>query len=177
MHVHHCATVLLTPRWPFSSCVRRLQWIAHLEFTHNSETAPMSWENMAPVLPRTDRLRAMVRGGVPHSLRPQIWLRMSGALRKKLQADMSYAELVKVSSCDSLMCNRQIEKDLLRTLPSNVCFSSLGSPGVPRLRRALRALAWLYPDIGCVTSCGVWVANAGPLSDRTFRASRCSRCV
>ncbi|KAF0302191.1 Small G protein signaling modulator 3 [Amphibalanus amphitrite] len=136
-----------------------LQWIAHLEFTHNSETAPMSWENMAPVLPRTDKLRAMVRGGVPHSLRPQIWLRMSGALRKKLQADMSYAEIVKVSSCDSLMCNRQIEKDLLRTLPSNVCFSSLSSPGVPRLRHVLRALAWLYPDIGYCQGMGMIVAN------------------
>ena len=115
----------------------------------------MSWENLAPVLPRTDKLRAMVRSGVPHSLRPQIWLRMSGALRKKLQADMSYAEMVKVSACDTLMCNRQIEKDLLRTLPSNVCFSSGSSPGVPRLRRVLRALAWLYPDIGWVLTARV----------------------
>ena len=72
----------------------------------------------------------------------------AGALRKKLQSDMSFAEIVKVSSCETLMCNRQIEKDLLRTMPSNVCFSSLSSPGVPRLRRVLRALAWLYPDIG-----------------------------
>ncbi|XP_037091699.1 small G protein signaling modulator 3 homolog [Pollicipes pollicipes] len=145
---------------PFAESPKhRLQWIAHLEFSHSSETAPLSWEHMPPVLPRTDKLRAMVRRGVPHSLRPQIWLRMSGALQKKLQSDMTYAEMVKVSACEALMCNRQIEKDLLRTMPSNVCFSHLNSPGVPRLRRVLRALAWLYPDIGYCQGMGVIVAS------------------
>ena len=46
------------------------------------------------------------------------------------------------------MTSRQIEKDLLRTLPSHICFSNEKSIGVPRLRRILRGLAWLYPDIG-----------------------------
>ena len=42
----------------------------------------------------------------------------------------------------------QIEKDLLRTLPTNACFATAKSNGVPRLRRLLRGIAWLYPDIG-----------------------------
>ena len=42
----------------------------------------------------------------------------------------------------------QIEKDLLRTLTNNVCFATIKSTGIPRLRRILRGLAWLYPDIG-----------------------------
>ena len=46
------------------------------------------------------------------------------------------------------MTARQIEKDLLRTLPTNVCFTNINSTGIPRLRRILRGLAWLYPDIG-----------------------------
>ena len=44
--------------------------------------------------------------------------------------------------------SRQIEKDLLRTLPNNVCFNSAKATGIPRLRRILRGVAWLYPDIG-----------------------------
>ena len=51
------------------------------------------------------------------------------------------------------MTSRQIEKDLLRTLPTNVCYANVNSTGVPRLRRILRGLAWLYPDIGY---CQVW---------------------
>lgn len=43
---------------------------------------------------------------------------------------------------------KQIEKDLLRTIPNNVCFESLQSVGIPKLRRILRALAYLYPEIG-----------------------------
>lgn len=49
----------------------------------------------------------------------------------------------------------QIEKDLLRTMPSNACFASVGSVGVPRLRRVLRALAWLYPEIGYCQGTGM----------------------
>ena len=51
------------------------------------------------------------------------------------------------------MTSRQIEKDLLRTLPTNVCYSNLNSTGIPRLRRILRGLAWLYPDIGYCQVC------------------------
>lgn len=49
----------------------------------------------------------------------------------------------------------QIEKDLLRTMPTNACFNSLTSVGVPRLRRVLRGLAWLYPDIGYCQGTGM----------------------
>ena len=51
------------------------------------------------------------------------------------------------------MTSRQIEKDLLRTLPTNVCYSNVNSTGIPRLRRILRGLAWLYPDIGYCQVC------------------------
>lgn len=53
------------------------------------------------------------------------------------------------------MAAGQIEKDLLRTMPSNACFASMGSIGVPRLRRVLRALAWLYPEIGYCQGTGM----------------------
>ena len=50
---------------------------------------------------------------------------------------------------------RQIEKDLLRTMPSNACFAHVSGVGVPRLRRVLRALAWLYPEIGYCQGTGM----------------------
>lgn len=99
-------------------------------------------------IPRTDKLHEMVQQGIPHSLRPQIWLRMSGALRKKITSETTYKDIVKASSSDALMTSKQIEKDLLRTMPANACFNNLYSTGIPRLRRVLRGLAWLYPDIG-----------------------------
>lgn len=45
-----------------------------------------------PRLQRTEKLSNMVRAGVPHSLRPQMWMRLSGALEKKRNSDVSYKE-------------------------------------------------------------------------------------
>jgi small G protein signaling modulator 3 len=137
----------------------RLMWIAHLEFSHNKEATELTWDNIDAVLPRTEKLRNMVRAGIPHSLRPQLWLRLSGALQKKLKSETSYHDIVKASSNDSLMTSKQIEKDLLRIMPSNACFSNLTSTGIPRLRRILRGLAWLFPDIGYCQGTGVIVAS------------------
>ena len=63
-------------------------------------------------------------------------------------AGMNNFQIVRASSNDHLMTSRQIEKDLLRTIPGHICFNSKRATGVPRMRRILRGLAWLYPDIG-----------------------------
>lgn len=138
---------------------QRLQWIAHLEFSHNKEASELTWDNVAVTLPRTEKLRSMARAGIPHSLRPQMWMRLSGALQKKMRSETVYHDIVKASSNDSLMTSKQIEKDLLRIMPTNACFSSPKSTGVPRLRRILRGIAWLYPDIGYCQGTGVIVAS------------------
>lgn len=57
------------------------------------------------------------------------------------------------------MTSKQIEKDLVRTLPTNACFSHLTSTGIPRLRRVLRGLAWLYPEIGYCQGTGMIAAS------------------
>ncbi|XP_021918012.1 small G protein signaling modulator 3 homolog isoform X2 [Zootermopsis nevadensis] len=137
----------------------RLQWVAHLEFSHNKEVCDLTWDKVEVRLPRTEKLRSMVRAGIPHSLRPQMWMRLSGALQKKLSSEMSYKDIVKASSNDVLMTSKQIEKDLLRTMPGNVCFSHLDSTGIPRLRRLLRGLAWLYPDIGYCQGTGMMASS------------------
>ncbi|XP_034500437.1 small G protein signaling modulator 3 isoform X3 [Ailuropoda melanoleuca] len=91
-------------------------------------------------------------------MRPQLWMRLSGALQKKRNSELSYREMVKNSSNDETIAAKQIEKDLLRTMPSNACFANVSSIGVPRLRRVLRALAWLYPEIGYCQGTGMVAA-------------------
>uniref|UniRef100_A0A3P9KYX2 RUN and TBC1 domain-containing protein 3 n=1 Tax=Oryzias latipes TaxID=8090 RepID=A0A3P9KYX2_ORYLA len=137
---------------------QRLRWQAHLEFTHNHTVGDLTWDLIDPVLPRSERLRSLVLGGIPHSMRPQLWMRLSGALQKKRTSEIAYKEIVKNSSNDDSSTSKQIEKDLLRTMPTNACFNTLNSVGVPRLRRLLRSLAWLYPDIGYCQGTGMVIS-------------------
>ncbi|XP_064478602.1 small G protein signaling modulator 3 homolog [Ornithodoros turicata] len=138
----------------------RLQWIAYLEFTHNNEVGDLTWDRVKTSLPHNEKLSNMLRlAGIPHSLRPQLWMRLSGAATKKMTADIGYRDIVRASSNNHLLSSKQIEKDLLRTLPSNACFSHASSTGVSRLRRVLRGLAWLFPDIGYCQGTGVIAAN------------------
>ncbi|XP_074127885.1 small G protein signaling modulator 3 isoform X1 [Sminthopsis crassicaudata] len=138
---------------------QRLRWQAHLEFTHNHDVGDLTWDKIEVSLPRSDKLYSLVLGGIPHSMRPQLWMRLSGALQKKRGSDTAYRDIVKNSCNDeTLAAKQQIEKDLLRTMPSNACFSAMNSVGVPRLRRILRGLAWLYPDIGYCQGTGMVAA-------------------
>ncbi|XP_067876000.1 small G protein signaling modulator 3 [Heterodontus francisci] len=137
---------------------QRLRWQAHLEFTHNHDVGDLTWDKIDVVLPRSQKLRSLVLAGIPHTLRPQIWMRLSGALQKKRNTETSYRDIVKNSSNDGSIAAKQIEKDLLRTMPSNTCFSNINSVGVPRLRRILRGLAWLYPEIGYCQGTGMVAA-------------------
>jgi small G protein signaling modulator 3 len=131
----------------------RLKWIAHLEFSSD-----LNFESST--IPKTEKLRTMViEEGIPHSLRPQIWMSLSGAYEKKQKSQNTYMEIVKESNSDALMTSKQIEKDLTRILPSNYCFTSMKGTGIPRLRRILRGLAWLFPDIGYCQGTGVIVAS------------------
>ncbi|XP_036614722.1 small G protein signaling modulator 3 isoform X2 [Trichosurus vulpecula] len=137
---------------------QRLKWQAHLEFTHNHDVGDLTWDKIEVSLSRSDKLYSLVLGGIPHSMRPQLWMRLSGALQKKHSSEMAYRDIVKNSSSDETMAAKQIEKDLLRTMPSNACFSTMNSIGVPRLRRILRGLAWLYPEIGYCQGTGMVAA-------------------
>ncbi|VDD79736.1 unnamed protein product [Mesocestoides corti] len=153
------------------------------------------WSRLLPRLSTSPRLTELIRGledrqhpterptwlgvpgcstelspidGVPHSLRAQIWPRLTSAFeRQQASVDdsgykktlLAYAEVVKCSSSISPKISRQIEKDLMRTMPNNVCFSSTSAIGIPRLRRVLTAIAWLYTDIGYCQGLGIIAAN------------------
>lgn len=118
---------------------QRLRWQAHLEFTHNHTVGDLTWDLIDPVLARSERLHALVLGGIPHSMRPQVrgetgtcfsdlekknphrvtvffflstrqlWMRLSGALQKKRTSEISYREVIKNSSSDDTTVAKQVE--------------------------------------------------------------------
>ncbi|KAI8478067.1 Small G protein signaling modulator 3 [Branchiostoma belcheri] len=128
----------------------RLKWQAYLEFTHNHEVGDLTWDKIEATLQKSEKLNQLVMSGIPHSMREQLWLRLSGALQKKVGSETSYKDIVKASSDDNSLTAKQIEKDLLRTMPRQYRHS--------RLRRILRGLAWLYPDIGYCQGTGMIAA-------------------
>lgn len=135
----------------------RLKWIAHLEFSTNSH-GDLNFESNS--ITKSEKLRNMIIfEGIPHSLRQNLWMSLSGAYEKRRKSQSSYTEIIKASNMDHLSTSKQIEKDLTRILPSNYCFATPTRTGIPRLRRILRALAWMFPDIGYCQGTGVIVAS------------------
>lgn len=101
-------------------------------------------------------------------MRPYLWARLSGATKKQKEAVYSYEDVLRQSAQDKpsigkpfltffffnflkkLIVNLgvQIERDLLRTQPNNICFWKKNGPGVDALRRILKSVAFIYPDLG-----------------------------
>jgi len=52
-----------------------MQWISFLENLYKNE---MSEKEITTLKPRSKLLQSMVRQGIPHSLRPQLWMQFSG---------------------------------------------------------------------------------------------------
>lgn len=117
----------------------------------------VKWENymMAQAgkpLVRSQELKAMVRSGVPHEYKEVVWKECSnfhiGADRDKLGPHY-YKQLVSKSNSSSHdPSSKQIELDLLRTLPNNRHYATVDSPGICKLRNVLLAYSWHNPSIG-----------------------------
>jgi hypothetical protein len=138
----------------------KLKWIAYLEFNLNSDLNTAFELQTIKTLNKCEKLKFLIRDeGISHSLRPFIWLRISGAYEKKTKSMFNYADIVKKSLNSDLHTSKQIEKDLLRTLPTNTCFQNLHSIGISRLRRILQTIAYIYPTIGYCQGMGSIVAT------------------
>ena len=50
----------------------------------------------------------MVKEGIPHSLRPYVWLRLAGAMQKKTSSEITYKQVLLLSllSCIIRLQNR-----------------------------------------------------------------------
>ena len=103
-------------------------------------------------LNRTSELKHLLRSGVPQDYRPKIWRMCINRLieHKKPASDPNYySNLVKANQRNRKYnpALKQIELDLLRTLPNNKNFESKESDGIMRLRRVLTAYSQRNPVV------------------------------
>ena len=132
----------------------KLKWLTHLDSTYKINVVHLPLqeqelvEKIDPKQMRDDpKIPLLVKQsfGIPSSLRAQIWMCLSGSAHKKHQAKTPYTDMLKQCNNDAQLYSKQIEKDLLRTLPTNACFMTMNASGISRLRRVLRTIAWLFP--------------------------------
>uniref|UniRef100_A0AAY4BYI9 Rab-GAP TBC domain-containing protein n=1 Tax=Denticeps clupeoides TaxID=299321 RepID=A0AAY4BYI9_9TELE len=94
---------------------------------------------------------SLVRSGVPHVHRSKVWRYCVAFHVRKYRdclADDYYKGLLSLAREKQNPASKQIELDLLRTLPNNKHYSSPSSDGIQKLRNVLLAFSWRNPDIG-----------------------------
>uniref|UniRef100_A0A0K0D2C4 Rab-GAP TBC domain-containing protein n=1 Tax=Angiostrongylus cantonensis TaxID=6313 RepID=A0A0K0D2C4_ANGCA len=138
----------------------RMRFVAALEFAHSGLKDELVWSKVNVETLYTDRVQQLIKdGGIPHSMRPYLWPRFAGATEKCSAAGYSYSEVLRQSAQDKPSIGVQIERSLLRTLPNNICFWKKNSIGIDALRRVLKAIAFIYPDLGFCDGMGVIAAT------------------
>lgn len=145
---------------PIETSQNRMRWLAHIEFAHEDVKDELTWSKVDVKRLNCEKTTELLREvGIAHSLRPFLWPRFCGATDKMKASTYSYATVVKHCEKDKPSNAKQIEKDLLRTLPNNICFWHVNSKGIDALRRVLRSVAYMYPDVGYCQGMGVIVAS------------------
>nr|XP_046249384.1 TBC1 domain family member 2B [Scatophagus argus] len=135
--------------------VRALE-LKSLSMTDQEVSVGVKWENFLTSTMNRDlvccpELKALIRCGVPHEHRSQVWRSCVSFHVKKfrdlLPADY-YETLLNVAQDKPNPASKQIELDLLRTLPNNKHYASPSAAGIQKLRNVLMAFSWRNPDIG-----------------------------
>ncbi|XP_077978316.1 TBC1 domain family member 2B-like isoform X2 [Glandiceps talaboti] len=116
----------------------------------------VKWENYIVAqqnrpFTRSPELKSLIRAGIPNEYRDKIWkgcieLRMK--LIKEAKGEEYYQNLQDSKLFKLQPSAKQIELDLLRTLPNNKHYENMDSEGIPKLRRILLAYSCHNPDIG-----------------------------
>ncbi|XP_029952898.1 TBC1 domain family member 2B [Salarias fasciatus] len=135
--------------------VRALE-LKSLSMTNQEVSVGVKWENyltstMNRDLVRSPELKALIRCGVPHEHRSQVWRWCVSVHVKKLREQLApdyYETLLNVARDKPNPASKQIELDLLRTLPNNKHYASPSAAGIQKLRNVLIAFSWRNPDIG-----------------------------
>ncbi|VDL65526.1 unnamed protein product [Nippostrongylus brasiliensis] len=137
----------------------RMRFLAAIEFAHPNVKEELIWSKVNIDSLYSEKMEELIKaGGIPHSMRPYLWPRFAGATKKQAAAGYSYEEVLRQSAQDKPSIGVQIERSLLRTLPNNICFWKKNGTGVDALRRVLKAVAFIYPDLGFCEGMGVIVA-------------------
>ncbi|KAM7396753.1 hypothetical protein PAMP_019770 [Pampus punctatissimus] len=135
--------------------VRALE-LKSLSMTNQEVSVGVKWENylastMNRDLVRSPELKALIRCGVPHEHRSQVWRWCVSIHVKKFRDHLTsdyYETLLNVAQDKPNPASKQIELDLLRTLPNNKHYASPSAGGIQKLRNVLMAFSWRNPDIG-----------------------------
>ncbi|XP_020623256.1 TBC1 domain family member 2B-like [Orbicella faveolata] len=116
----------------------------------------VKWENFMIAhknreLQKTPELKALVRIGVPHEHRATIWkycIDQCVQETRNLAGDGYYAHLLENMKGKHSPAVKQIELDLLRTLPNNKHYDNLDADGTTKLREVLLAYSWHNLHVG-----------------------------
>ncbi|XP_061531886.1 TBC1 domain family member 2B [Phycodurus eques] len=135
--------------------VRALE-LKSLSMTAQEVSVGVKWENylagtMNRSLVRSPELKALIRCGIPHEHRSRLWRWCVSVHVKKFRDHLAadyYETLLNVARDKPNPALKQIELDLLRTLPNNKHYSSPSAIGIQKLRNVLVAFSWRNPDIG-----------------------------
>ncbi|KAE9413723.1 hypothetical protein Angca_007779, partial [Angiostrongylus cantonensis] len=117
------------------------------------------WKNFLTVnetIPLTRETRALVRRGIPGSLRATVWrclIQQKISDKKMLYGKHYFRNLCSLQGGeqDNTFCanhQKQINLDLLRTMPNNVHFMSANCKGVSQLQQVLRAFCLHNATLG-----------------------------
>ncbi|XP_044139307.1 TBC1 domain family member 2B [Bufo gargarizans] len=116
----------------------------------------VKWENyfastVNREMVRSPELKSLVRSGIPHQHRSKMWKMFVNLHIKKLKEATSpgyFQSLLQNALEKQNPASKQIELDLMRTLPNNKHYTSPTSEGIQKLRNILLAYSWRNPDIG-----------------------------
>ena len=102
----------------------------------------------------TTDLKNLLRLGIPISQRCSVWKAIVDHKLMRVQNDKFEANYYKklLANCSSsgqklTSAAKQIELDLLRTLPNNKHYDGSNADGIPKLRRVLLAYSVHNPDV------------------------------
>ncbi|XP_066210888.1 TBC1 domain family member 2B isoform X2 [Saccopteryx leptura] len=128
-----------------------------LYLTENQEVSTgVKWENyFASTMNRemmcSPELKNLIRAGIPHEHRSKVWKWCVDLHTRKFKDSTKpgyFQTLLQKALEKQNPASKQIELDLLRTLPNNKHYSCPTSEGIQKLRNVLLAFSWRNPDIG-----------------------------
>ncbi|XP_016053221.1 PREDICTED: TBC1 domain family member 2B isoform X2 [Miniopterus natalensis] len=128
-----------------------------LYLAENQEVSTgVKWENyFASTMNRemacSPELKSLIRAGIPHEHRSKVWKWCVDLHTRKFKDGIEpgyFQSLLHRALEKQNPASKQIELDLLRTLPNNKHYSCPTSEGIQKLRNVLLAFSWRNPDIG-----------------------------
>eukprot|EP00794_Sanderia_malayensis_P012310 gene12310-13580_t len=114
------------------------------------------WENFLVaqgkrLILKTEDVKALVRAGIPHEFRARVWQDLINHYvyrEREIAGPGYYKSLLEEKRGAFTPDAKQIEVDLLRTLPNNKFYENIDSKGTSKLRNVLLAFSWHNTAVG-----------------------------